>query len=70
IEVSFQSSAGEIDVCKNGEGLEFSEELAKSILSQDEIIIKIALNDGTESATAFGCDLSYDYVKINGDYRS
>lgn len=70
ISVGFKSDAGEITVCENGGGLDFSEELAKSILSKNEIVIEIALGDGAESATAFGCDLTYDYVKINGDYRS
>lgn len=68
--VSFVSAAGEISVCENGGGVPFSEEKAKEILSADEIIIKIELADGSGNATAYGCDLSYDYVKINGDYRS
>lgn len=70
VDVSFVSSAGEIEVCKGGHGVDFSEELAKKILSEDEIIIKIDLNSGTGKATAWGCDLTYDYVKINGDYRT
>lgn len=70
VDVSFISSAGEIDVCKGGHGVEFSEELAKKVLSEDEIIIKVDLNSGTGKATAWGCDLTYDYVKINGDYRT
>jgi glutamate N-acetyltransferase/amino-acid N-acetyltransferase len=70
IEVSFASKRGEILVCKNGEGLEFSEEKAAGILSEDEILININLHQGNEAATAWGCDLTYDYVKINGDYRS
>ncbi|MDR0904049.1 MAG: bifunctional glutamate N-acetyltransferase/amino-acid acetyltransferase ArgJ [Ruminococcus sp.] len=70
IEVSLVSKRGEILVCKNGEGLEFSEENASEILSEDEIEININLNQGSEAATAWGCDLTYDYVKINGDYRS
>lgn len=70
IDVSFISSAGEIEVCKGGHGVDFSEELAKKILSEDEIIIKVDLNSGTGKATAWGCDLTYDYVKINGDYRT
>jgi len=68
--VGFRSKAGEISVCKNGRGIEFSEEKAKELLSCDEIVIEVALGDGEASATAFGCDLTYDYVKINGDYRS
>ena len=70
IDVSFSSRAGSIDVCKNGRGVTFSEELAKTILSEKEITTEINLNDGTESAEAWGCDLTYDYVKINGDYRT
>ena len=70
IDVSFRSSAGVIPVCKNGAGIEFSEEIAKEILLKDEIEILIDLNDGKSTATAWGCDLTYDYVKINGDYRT
>ena len=70
IDVSFESKKGKIDVCKNGSGVPFSEEIAKEILLQDEINILIDLNDGKGEASSFGCDLSYDYVKINGDYRS
>ncbi len=70
IDVSFKSSAGSIDVCKNGAGIDFSEEIAKEILIQDEIQVLINLNSGDVSATAWGCDLTYDYVKINGDYRT
>lgn len=70
IDVSFKSKAGEIPVCKNGSGIEFSEEKAKEILLCDEIYILINLNAGEFSSTAWGCDLTYDYVKINGDYRT
>ena len=70
IDVSFASAKGEIPVCKNGAGIEFSEEIAKEILLEEEIEIKVALNDGEFSSTAWGCDLTYDYVKINGDYRT
>ena len=70
IDVSFKSEAGEIPVCKNGSGIEFSEEKAKEILLCDEIYILINLNSGEYSSTAWGCDLTYDYVKINGDYRT
>ena len=70
IDVSFKSSKGEIPVCKDGAGVEFSEEIAKEILLENEIEIKVALNDGDFSSTAWGCDLTYDYVKINGDYRT
>ena len=70
IDVSFTSKAGTIPVCKNGAGIDFSEELAKTILLEKEIEIEVALNSGDASATAWGCDLTYDYVKINGDYRT
>ena len=70
IDVSFKSSKGEIPVCKNGAGIDFSEEIAKEILLEDEIEIKVCLNSGEYSSTAWGCDLTYDYVKINGDYRT
>ena len=70
IDVSFKSPKGEITVCKNGAGIDFSEEIAKEILLESEIEIKVALNDGKFNSTAWGCDLTYDYVKINGDYRT
>lgn len=70
VSVSFKSSMGEIDVCRNGAGIDFSEEEAKKILLEKEIEILVGLNDGEASAEAYGCDLTYDYVKINGDYRT
>ncbi len=70
IDVSFKSIKGEILVCQKGAGVEFSEEKAKEILLQDEIEILVNLNNGEYSSTAWGCDLTYDYVKINGDYRT
>jgi len=70
VDVSLSSSAGKIDVCKGGFGVPFSEEEAKKVLSEKEIAIDIALNQGPGEATAWGCDLTYDYVKINGDYRT
>jgi len=70
IDVAFESAKGSIDVCKNGSGVDFSEELAKTILLEKEIVISVALNDGDGDAVAWGCDLTYDYVKINGDYRT
>ena len=70
IDVSFASPKGEIAVCKNGAGVPFSEEKAKEILLEREIEIRVCLGDGAYGATAFGCDLTYDYVKINGDYRT
>ena len=70
VDVDLKSKNGIISVCKNGSGIDFSEEKASEILSADEIYVLINLNDGNESATAWGCDLTYDYVKINGDYRT
>lgn len=70
VDVDLKSKNGIISVCKNGTGIEFSEEKASEILSADEIYVLINLNDGSENATAWGCDLTYDYVKINGDYRT
>lgn len=68
--VAFSSDAGRITVCKNGAGVEFSEDEAKKILLEHEITIEIDLNDGEGYAVAWGCDLTYDYVRINGDYRT
>ena len=70
VELHFASKAGKILVCENGAGVDFSEELAKKILLEDEIEILIDLHSGDAKATAWGCDLTYDYVKINGDYRT
>ena len=70
IDVSFKSVAGEIKVCEDGSGVDFSEEIAKKILVEKEIEILIDLKSGDFSSTAWGCDLTYDYVKINGDYRT
>lgn len=70
VEISFRSVAGEIIVCEKGAGIDFDEDLAKKILSEKEVIIAVDLNEGAYEATAWGCDLTYDYVKINGDYRT
>ncbi len=70
VDVSFRSKAGTILVCKDGAGVAFSEEIAKEILLESEIEILVGLNSGDAEATAWGCDLTYDYVKINGDYRT
>ena len=70
IDVSFSSAAGKIKVCENGAGIPFSEENAKKILLEKEIDILIDLKSGCGNAVAWGCDLTYDYVKINGDYRT
>ena len=70
VDVSFRSAKGEIAVCKNGAGIDFSEEKAKEILLESEIEILISVGSGAYASTAWGCDLTYDYVKINGDYRT
>ncbi len=70
IDVAFSSTKGTIDVCKNGSGVDFSEEKAKEILLEKEIDILVCLNDGEFDSAAWGCDLTYDYVRINGDYRT
>ena len=70
VDVDLKSDRGLISVCRNGSGVEFSEDEASVVLSSDEIQILINLNDGEAEATAWGCDLTYDYVKINGDYRT
>jgi len=70
VDVSFASKAGKIDVCRNGAGIDFSEEFAKTVLTEDEIDIIVELNDGNGTSEAYGCDLTYEYVKINGDYRT
>ena len=70
VDVAFKSVAGIVEVCKNGAGIDFSEEIAKEVLTENEIQVLVELNSGDASATAWGCDLTYDYVKINGDYRT
>lgn len=70
ISVDISSSKGSIHVCENGAGVAFDEEVAKNILLEEEIHIQVELNQGEGTATAWGCDLTYDYVKINGDYRT
>ena len=70
VDISFRSVGGEILVCQKGHGLEFDEELAARILTQDEVEILCEMTEGDGEATCWGCDLTYDYVKINGDYRS
>ncbi|MBQ3050283.1 MAG: bifunctional ornithine acetyltransferase/N-acetylglutamate synthase, partial [Clostridia bacterium] len=70
VSISFVSEAGNVLVCQNGRGVDFSEETAKSVLSEEEVIIDITLGEGDAEATCWGCDLTYDYVKINGDYRT
>ena len=70
VAVDIASAKGRIHVCENGAGVDFSEEEAKVVLGEEEIFIDIDLNQGEACAKAWGCDLTYDYVKINGDYRS
>lgn len=70
VTIGFSSNAGSVTVCEKGMGLDFDEELAKKVLSEKEINIDIDIAEGTASASAYGCDLTYDYVKINGDYRT
>ena len=70
VDVSFTSDKGTIPVCKNGAGIDFSEEIAKEILLEKEIIINVGLNSGDYTSTSWGCDLTYEYVRINGDYRT
>jgi len=70
VDISFRSSSGEILVCQSGAGVDFSEDKATEVLKQNELVIDVKLNQGKVRVTAWGCDLSYDYVKINGDYRS
>ena len=70
IDVAFKSAAGNLPVCKDGSGVPFDEDFAKKVLSRDEVQINIDLKSGGCKASAWGCDLTYDYVKINGDYRT
>ncbi len=70
VDVAFRSAAGTVRVCVDGAGIPFSEEEAKQVLLEKEIEILVDLRSGDEGATAWGCDLTYDYVKINGDYRT
>ena len=70
VDVVFKSCVGEIMVCQQGEQLNFDEDLAKKILSEKEVIIAVNLNEGSAEAECWGCDLTYDYVRINGDYRT
>ena len=70
VDIWLESKAGTIKIVENGIATDYSEEKATEILSQEEVIAKMDIKEGTETATAFGCDLTYEYVKINGDYRS
>jgi len=70
VDISFVSEAGKIPVCTQGQGIPFDEDLARKVLSEKEVVIEADLHDGVFSSEAFGCDLTYDYVKINGEYRT
>ena len=70
VDIKFSSAAGEVAVCRQGDGLLFDEDLARKVLTQDEVVIEVDLHEGEEHAECWGCDLTYDYVKINGDYRT
>ena len=70
VDVAFASAAGEIPVCRQGRGLDFDEDLAKRILTEDEVEIRVRMGEGDAACTCWGCDITYDYVKINGDYRT
>ena len=70
VDVAFASAAGEIPVCRQGRGLDFDEDLAKRILTEDEVEIRVRMGEGDPSCTCWGCDITYDYIKINGDYRT
>ena len=70
VDVAFASAAGEIPVCRQGRGLDFDEDLAKRILTEDEVEIRVRMGEGDAACTCWGCDITYDYIKINGDYRT
>ena len=70
VDVAFASAAGSISVCEKGRGLDFDEDLAKKILTENEVVIAITMGEGNGCCTCWGCDITYDYIKINGDYRT
>ena len=70
VDVAFASAAGEIPVCRQGRGLDFDEDLAKRILTEDEVEIRVRMGEGDAACICWGCDITYDYIKINGDYRT
>lgn len=70
VDVSFASAAGSVQVCRQGRGLDFDEDLAKKVLTEHDVEISIAMGEGAASCTCWGCDITYDYIKINGDYRT
>ncbi|MCI8848532.1 MAG: bifunctional glutamate N-acetyltransferase/amino-acid acetyltransferase ArgJ [Oscillibacter sp.] len=70
VDVHFASAAGDIQVCAQGRGLDFDEDLAKKILTEHDIGINVSMQEGSDTCTCWGCDITYDYIKINGDYRT
>lgn len=70
VDVTFASQAGKVAVCQKGQGLPFNEDLARKVLTEDEVEILITLSQGDAQCTCWGCDITYDYIKINGDYRT
>ena len=70
VDITFASQAGRVQVCQNGRGLDFDEDLAKTVLTEKEVIIDVTMAEGGAEAVCWGCDLTYDYVRINGDYRT
>ena len=70
VDVAFQIQAGSVQVCAKGRGLDFDEDLAKRVLTEHDVTIAITMGEGDSSCTCWGCDLTYEYVKINGDYRT
>ena len=70
VDIAFASNDNIVEVCKQGKGLPFDEKLAKSILVEREVIINVTLCEGNKEAVCWGCDMTYDYIRINGDYRT
>ncbi len=70
VDIAFESAAGRVEVCKKGRGLVFDEDLAKKILTEHDVVIDVKMSEGEGLCTCWGCDLTYEYVKINGDYRT
>ena len=70
VDIAFRSAAGEVAVCRDGRGLDFDETLAAAVLKEPEVVIAIKMREGTGKAVTWGCDMTYEYVKINGDYRT
>ena len=70
VDIAFESAAGFIPVCEGGRGLVFDEELAKRILTEHDVTIAVQMREGDAECTCWGCDITYDYIQINGDYRT